>query len=177
MTLVADPRNAPSNQASPASAPPRLGLVAVADPFTAAERGDLATLRGHLAHGLSPDAERAGASLLELACAAGQERVATALLDARARVGIALHAASAAGHPALVSVLLDRGADPEARDRAGFSPLLTAIAAGHEAVALLLLRRGATVHVEVGDTGPLALARRSGSGRLVGLLRQLGARA
>jgi len=43
----------------------------------------------------------------------------------------------------VAALLLDRGADPNAKDAAGRTPLIQAAMKGHTAVAALLLERGA----------------------------------
>jgi ankyrin repeat protein len=57
----------------------------------------------------------------------------------------ALHDAAKAGELEQVKALLDKGADPEARDNNGESPLNWAALAGHRKVAELLIERGAAV--------------------------------
>lgn len=147
------------------------------DPCASVLRGDLAAVRAHLARGLRVDLRcDEGFTLVELAAAHGHGPVVEALLAAGARPA-GLHAAVAGGDPAVVRALLAAGADVDATDGAGFTPLLQAVAAGLPEVVRVLLAHGADVSREVGDTGPLALARRAGDPRLAGLLRQRGARS
>lgn len=125
---------------------------------------------------------------LHLAAAAGDAACVRAILSEGAPVdarsfhadgcvgATALHCAAVSGTPEVVRLLLEAGADPQARDEAGYTPLLVAAERGHVEVAKALVRAGADVRDEVGDTGPLALARRGRHARMVGLLRQLGAR-
>ena len=57
-----------------------------------------------------------------------------------------LHIASESGASQCVRLLMGRGADIEAHDEAGHSPLLGALQAGHTEAAALLLAAGARVH-------------------------------
>lgn len=54
-----------------------------------------------------------------------------------------LHAAIAGRCVDAVAALLDRGADPNARQQAGYTPLMGAASAGRDDIADLLLARGA----------------------------------
>jgi ankyrin repeat protein len=81
-----------------------------------------------------------------------------------------LHLAVQYGHAALVTFLLDQGADVNARARSaagygesgmpGTTPLHVAAAAGQAEIARLLIERGADVHATAGDQQltPLAIA-------------------
>ncbi len=55
----------------------------------------------------------------------------------------ALNAAAAGGHADIVALLLDAGADPDARQHGGFTPLMSAAANGDEASVAALLDHGA----------------------------------
>jgi ankyrin repeat protein len=70
-----------------------------------------------------------------------------------------------------VQLLLDRGADVDARDFLGATPLGWAALRGHKNVAALLLARGALVNARAlsGKT-PLHLAATAGKKELVSLL-------
>jgi truncated hemoglobin YjbI len=72
----------------------------------------------------------------------------------------ALHMAARRGHVPVAAALLDCGADIEARDRAGDTPLRRAVNCGKADVAELLLSRGADLH-SVGSRGltPLRASR------------------
>lgn len=54
-----------------------------------------------------------------------------------------LISATLSGHETTVNLLLERGADIDAKDSEGPSPLQTAVACGHEAVVKVLLKAGA----------------------------------
>lgn len=147
------------------------------DPCTSVLRGDLGAVAGHLRRGLAVDARcDEGFGLVELAAAMGHEAVVDLLLAHGARPHL-LHTAVLSGRPALVRRMVAAGAPLDGVDGAGFTPLLQAVAAGDRAVVRVLLELGADVSAEVGDTGPLALARRVGDPVLVGILRQRGARS
>jgi ankyrin repeat protein len=65
-----------------------------------------------------------------------------------------LHIAAASGWADIVGVLLDAGADPTARNRAGWTPLFAALEAppwGQGAVVHTLLAKGAAPDVELPD--------------------------
>ncbi|XP_051963084.1 ankyrin repeat domain-containing protein 49 [Xyrauchen texanus] len=70
-----------------------------------------------------------------------------------------LHRAAYGGHSAVVSALLDGGADLHARTTDDWTPLHSACRWGHTAVASCLLRRGADVNaMTMGRLTPLQLA-------------------
>ncbi|KAA0702262.1 Ankyrin repeat domain-containing protein 49 [Triplophysa tibetana] len=70
-----------------------------------------------------------------------------------------LHRAAYGGHYAVVSALLDAGADLHARTMDGWTPLHSACCWGHTTVASRLLRRGADVNaMTAGHLTPLQLA-------------------
>jgi len=57
-----------------------------------------------------------------------------------------LHVAALEGHAKIAEYLLDHGAELEAKDSEGSSPLLEAVRGGHLEVIKLLLQRGADIH-------------------------------
>jgi ankyrin repeat protein len=72
------------------------------------------------------------------------ERGATVGVAARNSMKVqALHAAVAARNADAVRMLLDRGADPNARQQVGYTPLMGAASAGRADLTDLLLQRGA----------------------------------
>jgi uncharacterized protein len=127
------------------------------DVFEAAALGDLERLRGAL--GADPDAAKAwspdGFTALHYAAYFDGPEATRLLLDhgadleavstneefaAQARP---LHSAVAAGRPDVVEALLEAGADPNARQHGGFTPLMAAEQTGDLDLAELLIRYGA----------------------------------
>ncbi|MGI9023700.1 MAG: ankyrin repeat domain-containing protein [Acidimicrobiales bacterium] len=86
----------------------------------------------------------------------------------------ALNAAAAGGHSDVVALLLDAGADPDARQHGGFSPLMSCAAGGNEPGVTTLLARGADPAAR-GDDGKDAatLAAEHGHPALAERLRAL----
>ncbi|MFL6449290.1 MAG: ankyrin repeat domain-containing protein [Bryobacteraceae bacterium] len=70
---------------------------------------------------------------------------------------LALHSAVRAGDVEEVTRLLDAGADPNALDPLGGTPLLTACWSGHASIVSLLLSRGANVNAVHREAGATAL--------------------
>ena len=87
-----------------------------------------------------------------------------------------LHKATECGHEATVYVLLDRGADIEAKDRDKLTPLHKAAESGHQAVVHLLLDRGADIEAkDPYNLTPLHKAAKSRHEAMVHLLLDRGA--
>ncbi|KAK4077918.1 uncharacterized protein Triagg1_3612 [Trichoderma aggressivum f. europaeum] len=84
--------------------------------------------------------------------------------------------ASYYGHHAVVKLLVEEGADIEAKDGDGQTPLLWAAIVGHETVVKLLVEKGADIEVEdnFGQT-PLSRAAENGHEAIVQLLAEKGA--
>ena len=109
---------------------------------------------------LGPD----GGTALARASVLGATEVAQVLLDRGARVKVRfarvnhtpLHVAAARGFLPLVKLLLDAGAEPDARDSNGFTPLLDAAEQGRTLVVRALLLAGAKVN-NTNTTGRTAL--------------------
>lgn len=68
-----------------------------------------------------------------------------------------LHAAADAGHLAVVTYLVERGASLDSRDGSGITPLMAACSAGRNGVALALANAGADVRYERPEDGMSAL--------------------
>ncbi|PKA50910.1 E3 ubiquitin-protein ligase KEG [Apostasia shenzhenica] len=87
-----------------------------------------------------------------------------------------LHLAIARGRADLVQLILEFGADVEAKSRAGRSPLEAAAAGGEALIAELLLARGASTERSSGSSwGPLHHAAAGGHTELLRLLLLKGA--
>lgn len=84
--------------------------------------------------------------------------------------------ASYYGHPAVVKLLVEKGADIEAKDRDGQTPLSWAAVAGHRTVVELLVEKGADIKVKnnFGQT-PFSRAAENGQEAIVELLIKKGA--
>lgn len=122
---------------------------------------------------------------LHRAAARGDEAALNALAEAGARVEgaldtrrmngeTALHVAAAHGHTECVLVLLDAGADADARSWLGMTPLHYAASAGHLDTVRALLVGGANTRAEAA-TGmtPAEAAMAGGHRELVVLLQSL----
>lgn len=137
---------------------------------------------GEPVDGRTPD----GFTPLQLAAFFGGPRAAAVLLGRGADpVAVAdnemriqpLHAAASARHREIVAALLDAGADPDARQRHGYTPLMSAAANGDTDVAEALLRAGADPAATTDDGKTAAdLAREHGQGTLADLLGAAAAR-
>jgi ankyrin repeat protein len=148
----------------------------------AAEKGRIVMVRTLLKHGAEINQTSAdGDTAIDLAVLGGRTQLAElmitqgAILDASA---LLLKAASAGVTDRdTVRFLIERGADPEARDAAGDTPLLIAIRQDNHRLATHLVNRGADVNVVTGDgQSALALAESLQFQELIGLLTRQGAR-
>lgn len=126
------------------------------DLFAACAAGSLETVRRLLAE--DPSRARAcspdGFPAVGLAAFFGRREVVAALIEAGADVNAAatnpmkvapVHAAAAAHDLAVMTLLLDAGADPNLTQQAGFVPLHEAASEGETAMVRLLVDRGARV--------------------------------
>jgi uncharacterized protein len=124
-----------------------------------------------------------GFTALHLAAFFGAERAAAMLLDAGADPAAVadnatavqpLHSAVAGKAVGIARLLLERGADPNARQERGFTPLHGAAQAGSEPLVRLLLEHGTNPDV-TNDEGvtPLELAERGNHQVAALLLRKV----
>lgn len=125
-----------------------------------------------LANAFAPD----GHTPLGLAAFFGPPSTTSLLLERGADVTVParnemkvqpLHAAVAARNSEAAALLLDRGADPNARQQTGYTPLMGAAGAGKDDLVDLLLAHGAVLAVR-SDEGKTAadVAREHGHGGL-----------
>lgn len=85
-----------------------------------------------------------------------------------------VHAAASVGDVETMRLLLDRGADPNARQQAGFTPLHAAAGNGDVEMAKLLVARGADRHARTDDgKDAAAIAAERGRGEFVAWLNGL----
>lgn len=160
-----------------------VGAGAPLNAFEAAATGEVAALRGQLEahpgglHAVSPD----GFSLLGLAALFGREEVAAELLARGAAVNRAsenamqvqpLHSAAAGNHTALALRLLEAGADVNAAQHGGFTPLMGAAQNGNRELVRALLAAGADPAARTQDRQDAeALAGEEGHHAVAGILR------
>ncbi|KAJ7500110.1 ankyrin repeat-containing domain protein, partial [Mycena latifolia] len=87
-----------------------------------------------------------------------------------------LHVATFYGHLEMVQLLIEEGADVDARDRRSTSALHIASSRGHEIIVRLLIKHGAEVNAQDAECSTaLHVACRKGHTELVRLLIELGA--
>ncbi len=155
--------------------------------FAAALSGDVAALENlltgnrSLITAVSPD----GWLPLHLAAHFGKEEAARELLNKGAEVNArstntltntALHAAAAGRAAGVTKLLIDRGANVNARQHSGWCPLHAAAQNGDLALAKLLIEAGADVSVRADNQQrPLDLALLKGHQAMVDLLETHGA--
>jgi uncharacterized protein len=155
--------------------------VAELDLFEAAALGRAGRLDELIA--ADPGAVRSeapdGFTALHLAAFFGQLEAAAVLLGhgaapdavaANANSVQPLHSAASGGHAAIVALLLERGADPNARQQGGYVPLHSAAARGDDVSVRLLLEHGADRGARA-DDGRRALDLAAADGPVVPLLR------
>ena len=117
---------------------------------------------------------------LALTCFFGQESLAAWLVDQGANVNLAannpmkvapVHAAAAGRHFGVLRLLVESGADVNARQQQGFTPLHAAAQNGDEPAVRLLLERGADRSARAAnDQTPLDLALQNGHGAVAAIL-------
>ena len=117
---------------------------------SAAEIGSMKTLRRMLNAGISPESHKGLWSALNRAVLFGQAEAVEALLDAGANInahntaiGSAVYLAAAGRRDALLSRLLERGADSNLTPDWGSTPLMVAALQGNLPAVSTLLAHGA----------------------------------
>lgn len=123
-----------------------------------------------------------GWTALHLACFFGQPAIAEALIAKGANVNarstnamknLPLHAAAAGRNREAVRILLERGADPNARQEAGWTTLHQAAQNGDVDMARLLIAAGADIHARAGNQqNAMDLAMTKGHQAMVDLLAE-----
>lgn len=124
---------------------------------------------------------RDGFTPLQLACYFGREEIVIYLLVQGADVNAiaenpmqiqAIHAAAANGNLTILRQLLEHGADANAHQQSGFTPLHTAADSNNPDVAKLLIKFGAdsTITSDSGQT-PVDLAKTKGHEQMITILQ------
>ena len=86
-----------------------------------------------------------------------------------------LHWACSDGHTEVVKALLEKGADVQAKNSHGVTPMHDACRNGHVEVVMVLLEKGADVHAkDSGGYTPFRYARMYGHGNMVKALLEKG---
>jgi ankyrin repeat protein len=161
-----------------------LRLGAKANVFEASALGDLETVRRlvsgdrSLVNAFAAD----GFYPLGLAAYFGHAAIVEFLLQNGADVKLAarnaqkvtaLHAGASRGGAEIVKMLLDEGADPNAKQERGFVPLHSAAANGNTAVVELLLKHGARADAKSDDgKTPADMAAEGGHKDVAEMLRK-----
>lgn len=137
---------------------------------SAAEIGNMKTLRRQLAAGISPESRKGQWSALSRAILFGQAEAVEALLNGGANinahntgVGSAVYVAAAARRNALLLRLLERGGDPNLTPDWGLTPLMVAAIQGNlPAVSALLAHDADPARRNPAGLTALDLARDAG---------------
>jgi uncharacterized protein len=157
------------------------------DVFEASALGDLESVRKlvgadrGLVNSFAPD----GFYPLGLAAFFGHRAVVEFLLKNGADVSLAarnaqkvtaLHAGASRGGAEIVTLLLEAGADPNARQERGFVPMHSAAATGNAAIVELLLKHGADAASKAADgKTPADMAAEAGHKEIAETLRKASA--
>ncbi|MBX7150367.1 ankyrin repeat domain-containing protein [bacterium] len=87
-----------------------------------------------------------------------------------------IHSAAAARHLAIVAMLIENGADVNARQHGGYTPLHSAAANGQSDMIELLIQNGADIHARTDDgKSAVMLSLEKKHPEIAGLLRRHGA--
>ena len=121
--------------------------------------GDIDAVKGYIAEGADVDTEdKNEETVLEIACREGHKEIVKLLLENGAGMRLALHFAASYAQVDIIGILLDRGADINARDSGEVTPLFWAADQGNVNTVALLLERGADANLR-GKHGETALER------------------
>jgi ankyrin repeat protein len=166
---------------APVEADPTLAIFAAAIFGDVAEMERLLTSDRSLVNAVSPD----GWLPLHLAAHFGHADAVLALLNKGAKANapstnamrnMALHAAAAGRTPSVAKLLLDAGADVNARQNGGWTPLHSAAQNGDVEFARVVAEAGADVSVRADNQQrPLDLALTKGQQAMVDFLEAHGA--
>jgi len=114
--------------------------------MSSVERGHIETAKVFIEKGVALDAVNSqGDTAIQIAAKAGRRDIVELLRKAGARHIPNLLAAAGLGEAATLKDLIARGADVNAKDKTGDTPLTLAAANGHLETVALLLERGAAV--------------------------------
>ena len=148
----------------------------------AAEKGRVVMVRTLLKHGAEINQATAdGDTPVDVALLAGRTRLAELLISQGAQLDatkLLLKAAQlGVTNRDVVHFLIDSGADTEAQNDDGDTPLLVAIRQDNHRLATHLVNRGADINAATGDgSSALSLARKLEMPELISLLERQGAR-
>jgi len=150
----------------------------------AAAAGDVDAAGQAIDRGAKADAAAPHLTALSAAAFYGHRNVVEFLIGKGADIDKAdmeggrtpVHQALIGNEPEIAGVLIQAGADPDARTLAGFSPLMYASIYGLSDLVTTLLGRGADVNARTNDgESPLVLAAQSGAAETARLLMDGGA--
>lgn len=153
--------------------------------FKAIERSDLVLLRMLLACGLDPNTVRFSCTPLYIATLLKNTKAIQILLQHEAcidtgnetQLNTALHAAVRNHTNSIMEILLQYGADVNARNARGITPLQEAAGIGSQEIVKLLLQAGADPNAvsKIGNDTPLLIAAHKGHATIISPLIEAGA--